>query len=446
MISNDVQQAKVLEIAKKEKVNFIQLQFMDLLGFVKTVTIPVTKLDSAMDDGVVFDGSSVTGYAEIEESDMRVRPDASTFRIFPWTSGDLKSAGIVCNVYDASGKRFSGDPRFVLEQATKKARDMGYVSYMGPEYEFFLFKIDQSNNPTTFPCDFGRYFEQLPMDSGEVVRKETILYLNEMGFEAEAAHHEVAPGQHEIDLRYTDAISSADRVLTLKHAIKTVALKHGLHASFMPKPIVDINGSGMHVHQSLMTPTGENVFFEPTSKWELSDLCRWYIGGILQFARETCAILSSWINSYKRLVPGYEAPVYISWANKNRSALIRVPAGRGQSARLEVRNPDSAGNPYLQYAVMLAAGLRGIEKKIEPPAPIETNIYALGAKEKTKLGIGCLPSSMDEALDELEKSELMRETLGAHIWTNYLYLKRQECDEYRLHVSDWELNKYLPIL
>ena len=437
---------RVLEAAKKEKVNFVQMQFMDLLGFVKTVTIPTTKLEKVMEDGAVFDGSSVTGYAEIEESDMRVRPDPTTFRVFPLTSGELKTAAVVCNVHDSSGKRFSGDPRFILEQTMKKARDLGYISFTGPEYEFFLFKMDGVREVTNEPCDSGRYFEQLPLDKGEIVRKRTILYFNEMGFDAEAGHHEVAPGQHEIDLHYADALSSADRVLTLKHAIRTVALEQGLHASFMPKPIHGVNGSGMHVHQSLMTPEGENIFFEPTNKWELSDKCMWYLGGLLHHARENCAVLASWVNSYNRLVPGYEAPVYISWANKNRSALIRVPAGRGMSTRLEVRNPDPSGNPYLQYAVMLASGLRGIQKKMEPPAPVETNIYALGSSERKNMGIGNLPSDLDEALDELEKSELMRETLGAHVWTNYLYLKRAECEEYRTQVTDWELKKYLPIL
>jgi glutamine synthetase len=445
-MADDSPTNRVLEAVKKEKVNFVQMQFMDLLGFVKTVTIPTTKLESAMENGVVFDGSSVTGYAEIEESDMRVRPDPTTFKIYPWISGDLKTAAMVCNVYDSSGKRFSGDPRYILEQAMKKARDLGYICYTGPEYEFFLFKMDGGNQVTSIPCDSGRYFEQLPLDKGEVVRKKTILYFNEMGFDAEAGHHEVAPGQHEIDLRYTDALSSADRVLTLKHAIKTVALEQGLHASFMPKPIFGVNGSGMHVHQSLMTPEGENIFHEPTEKWELSDKCMWYIGGLLMFARENCAVLASWVNSYKRLVPGYEAPVYISWANKNRSALIRVPAGRGMSTRLEVRNPDPSGNPYLQYAVMIAAGLRGMYKQIEPPSPVETNIYALGALERKKLSIGSLPADLEEALDEFEKSDLMRETLGAHVWTNYLYLKRQECEEYRTQVTDWELKKYLAVL
>jgi len=445
-MAEDALQTKVIEKAKKEKVHFVQMQFMDLLGFVKTVTIPITKLEKAFDEGVVFDGSSVTGYAEIEESDMRVRPDPNTFHIFPWTSGNLKSSGMVCRVYDSSGKRFSGDPRFVLEEVIRKAREMGYVPHIGAEYEFFLFKLDELKQVTNVPCDSGRYFEQLPMDSGEVVRKKTILYFNEMGFEAEVAHHEVAPGQHEVDLRYTDALSSADRVLTLKHAIKTVALEEGLHASFMPKPIFGVNGSGMHIHQSLMTPTGENIFYNPSGKNELSNECMWYIGGLLYHARETCPVLASWVNSYKRLVPGYEAPVYISWANRNRSALVRVPAGRGQNTRLELRNPDPSGNPYLQYAVMIASGLKGIENRKEPPEAVETNIYALGAAKRKSMGIGSLPVTLDEALYEMEKSELLRETLGAHIYTNYLYLKKTECDEYRMQVTDWELKKYLPIL
>ena len=284
-MADDSPQVKILELAKKEKVNFVQIQFMDLLGFVKTVTIPTTKLDRALHEGVVFDGSSVVGYATIEESDMRAHPVPETFRVFPWTSGDLKTAGIVCNVYDSKGNRFTGDPRYVLEQVTKHAREMGYVPHMGPEYEFFLFKLDGNRRPTPDPSDSGRYFEHLPMDAGEAVRKKVSLYANDMGFDAEASHHEVAPGQHEIDLRYSDAMTSADRVLTLKHMIRTVALEHGLHASFMPKPLFGVNGSGMHVHQSLITPDGENAFSDPTAKWEMSELMMHYLAGILAHAR-----------------------------------------------------------------------------------------------------------------------------------------------------------------
>jgi len=422
------------------------MQFMDILGMVKSVTIPATKLEKALDDGVLFDGSSIVGYATIEESDMRAHPDPRTFKMLPWTDQNTKSAGIICDIYDARGERFTGDPRYVLQRMMKKAEKMGYVYTTGPEYEFFLFKVDEKGRPTIVPSDSGRYFDLLPLDAGDIVRKETTLHLDAMLFDAEASHHEVAPGQHEIDLRYADALTSADRVLTLKNAIKTVALEHGLHATFMPKPLYGYNGSGMHVHQSLMTLDGRNAFYDPNGKHELSDTARWFIGGVLAYARETCAILASWVNSYKRLVPGYEAPVYISWANRNRSALIRVPAGRGMSTRIEVRNPDPAGNPYLQYAVMLSAGLRGIEKRIEPPEPVETDIYALTSAERKRLGIESLPGSLEEALDEMEKSELMKETLGAHIWTHFLYIKREEWDEYRTQVTDWEIRKYLSIL
>jgi len=445
-MADDMKETKILEIAKREKVQFVQIQFMDLLGFVKTVTIPTTKLERALDEGVVFDGSSVVGYATIEESDMRAHPVPETFRVFPWTSGDLKTAGIVCNVYDSKGSRFTGDPRYVLELVMTRAREMGYVPHTGPEYEFFLFKLDGTGRPTNVPSDSGRYFEQLPMDAGEAVRKKVSLYANEMGFDAEASHHEVAPGQHEIDLRYADAMTSADRVMALKHAIRTVALEHGLHATFMPKPVFGVNGSGMHVHQSLITPHGENAFYEPTAKWELSPLMLHYLAGILTYARETCAVLASWVNSYKRLVPGYEAPVYICWANKNRSAMVRIPQGRGMSTRMEVRNPDPAGNPYLQYAAMIAAGLAGIERKLEPPEPMETDIYALTAADRRKLGIASLPGNLEEALNEFERSELMRETMGAHVFTHVLYLKRQEWDEYRTRVTDYEVEKFLPIL
>jgi glutamine synthetase len=445
-MADDDPKTEVLETAKREKVQFVQIMFMDLVGFVKTVTIPLSKLERAFEEGVVFDGSSVVGYATIEESDMRAHPVPETFRVFPWSNGDLKTAGIVCNIYDSKGNRFAGDPRYVLERVVKRARELGYVPHTGPEYEFFLFKIGPDGRPTNIPSDNGRYFEQLPGDAGEMVRKQSAFYGNAMGFDVEATHHEVAPGQHELDLRYADAMTSADRVLFLKHLIRTVALEHGLHATFMPKPIFGVNGTGMHVHQSLITPEGENAFYEPTAKWEMSELMLHYLAGVLTHAREDCAVLASWVNSYKRLVPGYEAPVYISWANKNRSAMVRIPQGRGMRTRMEVRNPDCAGNPYLQYAVMIAAGLAGIQKKLNPPEPVETDIYALTAAERKKIGIDSLPSNLEEALDEFEKSELMRETLGSHVFPHWLYIKRKEFDDYRVRVTDYELQKYLPIL
>ncbi len=445
MADEDPKQA-VLEKATAEQVRFVQMQFMDILGAVKTVTIPVAQFEKALDDGILFDGSSIVGYATIEESDLRAHPDVSTFRVYPWTSGDLKTAGIVCNIYDPRGERFSGDPRYVLERQMENARRLGYIFNAGPEYEFFLFRFDSDGRPTNVPSDAGRYFDQLPLDTGEIVRKKATLYFDAMGFEVEASHHEVAPGQHEIDLRYADALTSADRVLMIKHGLKTVALEHGLHATFMPKPVYGQNGSGMHVHQSLTTIEGENAFFEPTGKYELSDTCRWFIGGVLHYARETCAVLASWVNSYKRLVPGFEAPVYISWANLNRSALIRVPSGRGMKTRIEVRNPDPAGNPYLQYSAMLAAGLQGVQDRVEPPGPVETDIYRLTGAERQKLAILSLPGSLEEALEEMEGSELMRETLGAHLWTHFNYIKRQEWDEYRTQVTEWELSRFLELL
>ncbi len=436
----------VLEKAKSEKIHFVQMQFMDILGTVKTVTVPSTQLEKALDEGILFDGSSIVGYATIEESDLRARPDFSTFKIYPWTSGELKTAGMVCSIYDHRGERFSGDPRYVLERQMERARQLGYLYNTGPEYEFFLFRLDESGRPTSNSSDSGHYFDELPLSPGEIVRKKATIYFDALNFEVEASHHEVAPGQHEIDLKYADALTSADRVLVIKHGLKTVALEHGLHATFMPKPKYGQNGSGMHVHQSLTTLDGENAFFEPTGKYELSDVCRWFMGGVLHHARETCAVLASWVNSYKRLVPGFEAPVYISWANLNRSALVRVPSGRGMKTRIEVRNPDPAGNPYLQYSAMLAAGLHGIQERIEPEGPVETDIYRLTSAEKQKMGILSLPGSLEEALNEMRASELIRETLGAHIWTHFLYIKGQEWDEYRTQVTDWELQRFLDIL
>ncbi|MEE8183646.1 MAG: glutamine synthetase family protein [Thermoplasmata archaeon] len=443
---SDEKKDAILKTVEDEGVKFVLIQFMDILGIVKSITLPGNQLERALDNGVVFDGSSIVGYATIEESDMRALPDPSTFRILPWTSGDTKCAGIVCNIHEASGDRFSGDPRYVLEMMMEKAAEGGHIFNTGPEYEFFLFKIDENGNPTTTPGDAGGYFDLLPLDEGDMVRKKTTHLLNALGYEVEASHHEAAPGQHEIDLRYTDAMTSADRVLTLKNAIRTVALEHSLHATFMPKPIFGINGSGMHTHQSLITKDGKNAFYDPDGEYQLSDTARWFLGGALAHARETCAILASWTNSYKRLVPGYEAPVHVSWANRNRSALIRVPPDREMKTRIEVRNPDPAGNPYLQYAVMLAAGLHGIENKIEPSGPVEVDIYKLPSKERQRLGIGSLPTNLEEALDELEGSDLMRETLGAHIMTHFLYIKRGEWDKYRIQVTEWETENFLRIL
>lgn len=444
---------KILKKAETERVKFVHMVFMDILGTSKSVTIPVSKLEKALSDGVVFDGSSVVGYATIEESDMRAFPDLCTFQILPWGDGDLKTARFVCNIFTPDGKRFDGDPRYVLEKMINKAKEEGYIFNTGPEYEFFLFKLNEQGNPSTTLSDYGRYFDLMPVDKGDMIRKEIIHYLNAMNLDAEASHHEVSHSQHEIDLRYADAMTSADRVFLLKYAIKTIALNKGLHATFMPKPIFGINGSGMHVHQSLFSKEGKNLFWEEDSilseygaKYQLSKTALHYIAGLLKYAKENCAILASWVNSYKRLVPGYEAPVYISWANKNRSALVRVPAGKGMSRRVELRNPDPAGNPYLQFAVMLASGLKGIKDKLKCPEPVEKDIYHLSPEERKKLGIDSLPANLGHALSFLEQSKLMKETLGKHIFEHFIYVRQKEWDEFRTQVTNWEVEKYLPIL
>ncbi|MEE9223812.1 MAG: type I glutamate--ammonia ligase [Thermoplasmata archaeon] len=437
---------RVLNTIDEEEVQFVLLQFTDILGIVKNVTIPATRFEHAIEDGVAFDGSSILGYAPIEESDLRTEPQLDTFKVLPWTNGKVKSAGIVCKIYDPDGRRHSGDPRYVLEKMMAKARKKGWILNTGPEYEFFLFRMDENGNPTRNPSDSGGYFDLLPMDEGDIIRKESTHHLNALGYNVEASHHEVAPGQHELDLKYTDAVSSADRVMTLKPGLKTVAREHNLHCTFMPKPIRGINGSGMHVHQSLITPDGENVFYDEKAEDGLSDLCKWFIGGSLKYARETCGVLASWVNSYKRLVPGFEAPVYISWAHKNRSALIRLPPGRGMKTRVEVRNPDPAGNPYLQFAVMLAAGLKGIEEKIEPPSPVEKDIFQLTEAQREQYDISPLPGNLAEALDEMEASKLVKETLGPHIMSHFTYIKRQEWDDYKRQVTGWEVDRYLSTL
>jgi glutamine synthetase len=436
---------KVLKTVEKEGVNFIQMQFMDILGTVKNVTIPITQLEKALDEGVFFDGSSVLGYATIEESDMRLMPDPKTFTILPWTQDSLKTARLVCDVYDHEGTRFDGDPRYALQKLVETVKKMGYIFNTAPEYEFFLMMLDENGDPTTKPSDFGGYFD-LMQDRGDNIRKEIVTYLDAMGFEVEASHHEVAPGQHEIDLKYIDAISSADRVAMMKYVTKTIAYKHGLYATFMPKPIFGINGSGMHVHQSLVTSEGKSVFYDPKGDYQLGKNALYFIGGLLKYAKDICAILASSVNSYKRLVPGYEAPVYISWANRNRSAYIRVPAGRGSKTRIEVRNPDPAGNPYLQFSVMLAAGLEGIKNKIMPPEPVEKDIFRMNADEKKADGIESLPENLGQALDCMGESEMMRKALGDHLFEHFLHIKGKEWQAYRAQVMDWEIQNLLPAL
>lgn len=436
---------KLLEKAEIVQIKFIQMQFMDIVGAVKSVTLPISQFEKALTEGVFFDGSSVLGYATIDESDMRLKPDPNTFVILPWLEGDLKTACIFCDVYDHQEKRFDGDPRNILEQQIALLGKHGWSPMAAPEYEFYYLQLDANKKPITAPADAGRYFDLLG-DEGDTVRKETVNVLNDLGFEVEASHHECGPGQHEIDLKYTNALASADRVAMMKYVTKTIAAKHNLFASFMPKPIFGIAGSGMHTHISLMTKDGTNIFYDPKGKYQLSKTAQYFIGGLLKYAKETCAIFASSVNSYKRLVPGYEAPVYISWANRNRSTFIRVPAARGNKTRIEIRSPDPAGNPYLQFAIMCAAGLKGIEDKILPPDPIEKDIYHMDKKEREKHSIESLPTCLGEALQFMEKSELVRETLGEHLFQHFLHIKNEEWQRYSSYVSDWEIKQLLPIL
>jgi len=436
---------KILELAKKERVEFIQMQFMDILGILKNVTLPVTQLEKALRDGIFFDGSSILGYATIEESDMRLCADADTFLILPCLNGEGKTARLLCTVYDYENKPFAGDPRAILKNHLTSIKKRGWTLNTAPEYEFFYMLLDEHGNPTTTPADSGGYFELLN-DKSDKAREETVNYLDALGFEVEASHHEVAPGQHEIDLKYTDAIKSADRVAMMKHVTKMIARKHNLYATFMPKPIFGLSGSGMHTHISITDKNGKNIFYDPKGPYQLSKTALYFIGGLLKYAQETCAVLSSSVNSYKRLIPGYEAPVYLSWANRNRSALIRVPAGRDMKTRVEIRSPDPTGNPYLQFTVMLAAGLKGIDEKINPPEPIEKDIYHMSYEERKKQQILSLPDNLGQALDYMSNSDLVRQALGEHIFKHFIYIKREEWKNYITHVTDWEIKQLLPIL
>ena len=431
---------KLKEEFKKKKIKFIQLVFMDILGMAKAVSIPVSRFEKSIEEGITFDASSVVGYATIQESDMRAIPIPSTLQILPWSDGN--TARFICSIHYPNGDRFPGDPRYALERLVDRYKN--YTMNVGPEFEFFLFKMN-GNRPTTELEDYGGYFDLLPLDRGEKVREEIVKNLEAMGFEVEASHHEVAPSQHEIDFVYSDALATADRVFTLKQATKATALAHGLYATFMPKPLYGINGSGMHIHLSLFS-RGENIFDDPYGRWNISELGLNFLGGLIAHAKEVSGVLSSWANSYKRLVSGYEAPTYISWANLNRSAWVRVPQGRGIKTRFEVRSPDAAGNPYLQFAVLLMAGMDGIEKKIEPPEPIERDIYSMSKHERDESRIDPLPENLGEALREMRKSTLVKEVLGDHIFDHFIYFKEKEWEEYKSRLTDWEINRYLPIL
>ncbi|HAA89210.1 MAG: Glutamine synthetase [Thermoanaerobacterales bacterium 50_218] len=433
---------EVKNLVKELGVKFIRLQFTDILGVLKNVAITTEQLDKALNGELMFDGSSIEGFVRIEESDMYLKPDLSTFVVFPWRPKDGAVARLICDIYNPDQTPFMGDPRYALKRVIKEAREMGYSMNVGPEAEFFLFHLDAEGRPTTVTHDRASYFDLSPVDLGEDARRDIILTLEKMGFEIEASHHEVAPGQHEILFKYSDALDIADKIVTFKFVVRTIAQRHGLHATFMPKPLFGVNGSGMHLHMSL-EKDGKNAFYDPEAPDQLSEVALFFIGGILHHARAITAITNPTVNSYKRLVPGHEAPVNIAWAFRNRSPLIRIPAKRGESTRIELRSPDPSCNPYLALAVCLKAGLDGIKKKISPPPPLQQNIYHLSQEELRKLGIGCLPASLEEALDELERDEVIKEALGEHIYNRFMEAKRIECYNYRIQVHPWELEQYL---
>lgn len=434
----------IRRIAQEQNVRFIRLQFTDLLGTIKNVEIPISQLEKALDNKMMFDGSSIEGYVRIEESDMYLYPDLDTWVVFPWVTQD-RVARLICDIYMPDGTPFAGDPRGILKRTLREAADLGFTSMnVGPEPEFFLFKTDERGEPTTELNDQGGYFDLAPMDMGENCRREIVLTLEEMGFEIEASHHEVAPGQHEIDFKYADAIKAADQIQTFKLVVKTIAREHGLHASFMPKPLFGVNGSGMHCHQSLFQGD-KNAFYDEKDKLGLSAVARHYMAGVLMHARAMAAITNPTVNSYKRLVPGYEAPVYVAWSASNRSPMIRIPASRGLSTRVEVRNPDPAANPYLALAVMLKAGLDGIQNKLPLPDPTDRNIYIMTEEERIDANIPSLPGDLKEALDEMLRSDIVCEALGDHALAHFYELKEIEWDMYRTQVHQWERDQYLTL-
>ena len=431
----------MLERIDADLVKFIRLQFTDVQGQPKNAAIPVEQAEKALTDGIWFDGSSIEGFTRIEESDMLLKPDPATYTILPWRSNDARVARFVCDVYTYGGKPFEGDPRYILKKTLAEAAKLGFTFNTGPELEFFLFQME-NGKPTTKFQDYGAYFDLAPQDAAEDVRRDIVLALTKMGFEIEMSHHEVAESQHEIDFKYGNALETADRVITFKFAAKALALRCGLHATFMAKPIGGINGSGMHTHGSL-AKDGKNAFYDPKGPKQLSQTAMYYIGGLLQHAQAITRVANPTINSYKRLVPGYEAPCYISWSNTNRSALVRVPAARGNSTRAEFRSPDPMCNPYLTFACMLAAGLDGIKNKIEPPESTDVNIYHLSAHEREKMGIRMLPASLMEASSYLNKDKVLCKTLGDHVMESLNNTAQMESDAFRLAVHPWELDRYL---
>ncbi len=434
----------VKRIVVDKNISFIQFWFTDVLGMLKSFAITPSELDEGLVEGMGFDGSSIEGFARIQESDMIAKPDPTTFQMVPWRTDDRPVARMFCDILNPDGTHYDGDPRYVLKRLLAKVAEQGYTFYVGPELEYFYFKDDTS---TKF-LDLGGYFDSRPMDMGSDLRRESIFALQSLGIEVEYSHHEVAPSQHEIDLRYDEGLRMADKTMTYRLVVKEIARQKGVYATFMPKPVFGKNGSGMHVHQSLFQGD-RNAFYDPSDEYNLSPLAKQYIAGLLRHAPEIAAVTNQWVNSYKRLVPGYEAPVYVSWARRNRSAMIRVPMykpGKEKATRIEFRSPDPACNPYLAFAVMLGAGLEGIEKKYELPAPVEEDIFEMNLAERRAHGITDLPGNLYAATIEAEKSELVKRILGEHVFTKFIENKKIEWDNYRTHVSKFELERYLPTL
>ncbi|UQD51790.1 type I glutamate--ammonia ligase [Bacillus methanolicus] len=433
----------IFRMANEENVKFIRLQFTDILGTIKNVEIPISQLEKALDNKMMFDGSSIEGFVRIEESDMYLYPDLDTWVIFPWTAGKGKVARLICDIYNPDGTPFEGDPRANLKRILKEMEELGFTNFnLGPEPEFFLFKLNEKEEPTLELNDNGGYFDLAPTDLGENCRRDIVLELEEMGFEIEASHHEVAPGQHEIDFKYANAVTACDNIQTFKLVVKTIARKHGLHATFMPKPLFGVNGSGMHCNLSLFTGD-KNAFFDPTGNLELSDTARHFIAGVLKHAPAFTAVTNPTVNSYKRLVPGYEAPCYVAWSARNRSPLIRIPASRGLSTRVEVRSVDPSANPYLAMAVLLKAGLDGIKNKLTAPAPVDRNIYVMSKEERLAEGIEDLPATLAQALDNLKSNEVIVSALGNHIFEHFVEAKEIEWDMFRTQVHPWEREQYM---
>ena len=435
---------KVLKMIEENDVKFIKLWFTDILGFLKSFSVPKEEIEKAFAEGIGFDGSSIEGFVRIDESDMVAIPDPTTFAILPWRPKEKGVGRVFCDIVTPDGKPFEGDPRYTLKKNLDKAKKMGFTYYVGPELEYFYFKDANS----TEVLDKGGYFDLIPRDEALDLRRETVLFCEALGMKIEYSHHEVAPSQHEIDMRYEDALTMADNVMTYRLVVKEVAYRQGVYATFMPKPLFGENGSGMHTHMSLFKGK-RNAFFDPKGQYNLSQNARYFIGGLLKYAPEFTAVTCQWVNSYKRLVPGYEAPVYLSWAQRNRSDLIRIPMykpGKEEATRIEFRSPDPACNPYLTFSVMLAAGLAGMEEKIEPPDPVEANVYKMGAEERERRGIKLLPGSLSEAIQLTEKSKLVREALGDHVFDHFIENKKLEWDRYRVQITSYEIEKYLPIL